>query len=215
MELIQLFTSSLNKGEYFTTIIITLIGLILLFRPLFEYFLILREMKFKDLDYAISILDKERYPDLERFLKEQQLEWILYRLTKIRGNLNFLRKFIAFHNFIQKKYTFNQVAKSAKYFKLQEGSLVLSIKKAEKFDVCINVLYFFILTFFGIYFIYYGFSNLEHNLKNAAIILFTGFFYFFISLFFALQVQPYLIALKLKRDLEQFNLTQEAITKLR
>ncbi|MFU2136456.1 hypothetical protein [Gallibacterium anatis] len=209
MELIKLFFSSVDKKQYIIAIIVSFVGLSLAIKPFFEFLLTIREVKFKNIDYALSILDKKNNEELKQLLEDRRFELAFYRITNVKRNIIFIKKISSFYKFTKGKYVFENIARATKYIKLENNYLIVDIRMSDRIEHYFLLVCAFMLFLYGIFMIQNGVLLLETNISST-IIIFIGIAYLCLACFLLMQAQTYRIALNLKEDIIQFNLKQQS-----
>lgn len=203
-KLTDLILSNIEKGNYgfIIVIIFTMVLAIIIFRfrGVLEYLSERRNFRRKFLEEVIA--NTKHKSNVRYFLENELIREYFARIFKFNAEVITIEKIIDFHKFLNGEFTFNQLVKSYRYMRMNDGKLTIHISWLDWFvDAFIYYILAFILFCLGVYSYILGF---EHDNWKILLYILCAFSNILLSLIIYFQSIPYKNAKKLKLRLEAF-----------
>ena len=203
-KLTDLILSNIEKGNYgfIIVIIFTMVLAIIIFRfrGVLEYLSERRNFRRKFLEEVIA--NTKHKSNVRYFLENELIREYFARIFKFNAEVIIIEKIIDFHKFLNGEFTFNQLVKSYRYMRMNDGKLTIHISWL---DWLVDAFTYYILAFIlfclGVYSYILGF---KHDNWKILLYILCAFFNILLSLIIYFQSIPYKNAKKLKLRLEAF-----------
>ena len=206
-KLLETIIKYIEEGNYKTLVIIIsiliLLSFIFKFKDFLEYWSNKQNFRRKLLE---EIINKIQKPEIKKFLEDELIREYFVRVFKFNAEVIFIEKLIDFHKFLNGEFTFNQIIKSYRYIKFEDGQLSIKISiidwLMDAFIYYILAFVLFILCAFML--ILFNFVPWQYSLRGLLLLL-TAMIILILSAFVRVQAIPCENAKKLRLKLKQFN----------
>lgn len=206
-KLLETIIKYIEEGNYKTLVIIIsiliLLSFIFKFKDFLEYWSNKQNFRRKLLE---EIINKIQKPEIKKFLEDELIREYFVRVFKFNAEVIFIEKLIDFHKFLNGEFTFNQIIKSYRYIKFEDGQLSIKISiidwLMDAFIYYILAFVLFILCAFML--ILFNFVPWQYSFRGLLLLL-MAIIILILSAFIRVQAIPCENAKKLRFKLKQFN----------
>ena len=206
-KILEIIIKYLEEGNYkIATIIIGLLLLVAIVwksKDFLEYWSNRQNFRRRLLE---EIINKIQKPEIKNFLEDELIREYFVRVFKFNAEVIFIERLIDFHKFLNGEFTFNQIIKSYRYIKFEDGKLSINISI---FDWLMDAFIYYILAFIlfilcAFMLILFNFAPWQYSLRGLLLLL-MAIIILILSAFIRVQAIPYENAKKLRIKLKQFN----------
>lgn len=206
-KILEIIIKYLEEGNYkIATIIIGLLLLVAIVwksKDFLEYWSNRQNFRRRLLE---EIINKIQKPEIKNFLEDELIREYFVRVFKFNAEVIFIERLIDFHKFLNGEFTFNQIIKSYRYIKFEDGKLSINISI---FDWLMDAFIYYILAFIlfilcAFMLILFNFVPWQYSLRGLLLLL-MAIIILILSAFIRVQAIPYENAKKLRIKLKQFN----------
>lgn len=206
-KILEIIIKYLEEGNYkIATIIIGLLLLVAIVwksKDFLEYWSNRQNFRRRLLE---EIINKIQKPEIKNFLEDELIREYFVRVFKFNAEVIFIERLIDFHKFLNGEFTFNQIIKSYRYIKFEDGKLSINISI---FDWLMDAFIYYILAFIlfilcVFMLILFNFVPWQYSLRGLLLLL-MAIIILILSAFIRVQAIPYENAKKLRIKLKQFN----------
>lgn len=206
-KLLETIIKYIEEGNYKTLVIIIsiliLLSFIFKFKDFLEYWSNKQNFRRKLLE---EIINKIQKPEIKKFLEDELIREYFVRVFKFNAEVIFIEKLIDFHKFLNGEFTFNQIIKSYRYIKFEDGQLSIKISiidwLMDAFIYYILAFVLFILCAFML--IIFNFVPWQYSFRGLLLLL-MAIIILILSAFIRVQAIPCENAKKLRFKLKKFN----------
>ena len=206
-KILEIIIKYLEEGNY--KIVTIIIGVLLLVaivwksKDFLEYWSNRQNFRRRLLE---EIINKIQKPEIKNFLEDELIREYFVRVFKFNAEVIFIERLIDFHKFLNGEFTFNQIIKSYRYIKFEDGKLSINISI---FDWLMDAFIYYILAFIlfilcVFMLILFNFVPWQYSLRGLLLLL-MAIIILILSAFIRVQAIPYENAKKLRIKLKQFN----------